>query len=421
MRTLLATIVLTIIYYFNPAYGQEDPYEIVVDNEPIITLEDGVVANFIGIRPLAGLGTKAFLLSGRSIQKDLKISKRLLVKAAFEFDEITDRAAVMGLELNNASIDDLKSIVRSSEYKKRYLYDAMMAKGTMAKLKPRIIESDIANTPEYKLWDATILMNMLVTGVINTDEIHYISKGDMNIETFGFDELYIDDIQIVYSKLPFIANQKIENTQEGFEKVGNIIRSYNSLEKSFLVNLGEITFGKPIIYTSDEVNLEIPDSLMRNYDIYYLELSATFRRLSAADLEEMAINFALPKDAFAFALAPLEYGTEIDTTKTLKTPEIGGEFKGVKISVGEIFRRTVSYTYIKPTIIGFGLGESRFSWTLTDQAIRAGSHKFAVAIGVPKGSSSVDLEMSAHVRMSKFLLAGGRIAGTEVHKLRLAF
>lgn len=157
------------------------------------------------------------------------------------------------------------------------------------------------------------------------------------------------------------------------------------------------------------------------FDVYYVELSATFREMSADDLEEMAINFVLPDKSIALELVPLQHGIPIEIKKGLRIPEIGAEVRGIKVSLGEIFQRTVSFTYLKPIITAFGLRENRFSWTLRDEAVRAGSHKFVAVIGVPKGSDSVILAMSAHVKTKKLFVLGGDLAGTELKFVKLEF
>ena len=74
----------------------------------------------------------------------------------------------------------------------------------------------------------------------------------------------------------------------------------------------------------------------------------------------------------------------------------------------------MSYTYLKPIVEAFGLRESRFSWTLRDQAVRAGSHKFVAIIGVPKGKEGTEIAMSAHMK-SEYKFFRGDVAGTEVY------
>jgi hypothetical protein len=198
------------------------------------------------------------------------------------------------------------------------------------------------------------------------------------------------------------------------------VRNYGELEKSLLRDMGEITFGWPVVYTAKEMNLILPASITRKFDTYWLELSTTFRELSARNLEEIAINFAVPDGSLALELVPTVVTIPIFKEKEIKTPDIGVGIRGAMVTVGEVFRQTVSFTYLKPIVEAFGLRENRFSWSLRDQAVRAGSHKFVAVIGVPKGKDGIEIAMSAHIKSKSYLFSGD-IAGTEVQTMWVDF
>ena len=203
------------------------------------------------------------------------------------------------------------------------------------------------------------------------------------------------------------------------------IREYDALAKSILENVGDITFGKPVVYKATEKDPVVPESINHEFDVYWLDLRATFREMDQEEIDEMVINYATPRGTVALELIPLQYSQEFAVSKEFGAPEISVELGGNVLTVGEFFRKTVAYKELKPTVVAFGLGETRFSWALRDQAVRAGSHKFVAIVGVPKGSEGVDIAMSGHVRLKKGvfggLLGGGGIAGSDAEVVSLSF
>ena len=75
-----------------------------------------------------------------------------------------------------------------------------------------------------------------------------------------------------------------------------------------LENIGEITFGFPIIYTADEMDLQIPSSISKSYDLYWVDLVVTYYGVDPEDLAEMAFNVAIPEGSVALKLVPLRFG-----------------------------------------------------------------------------------------------------------------
>ncbi len=289
--------------------------------------------------------------------------------------------------------------------------------------KDALIEEPIivSNDPSrIKFWNAAVVLNMVATNVIDTQNISHVETKGKLVAFFGFDPKYKASIEKIYTALPVIKYQKVQSIPLYLANLKGDVKNYGQLEKALLRNMGEITFGWPVVYTAKEMKLILPASVELKFDTYWLELSATFRDLSARNLEELAINFAVPDGSLALELVPTVVALPIIKEKKIRTPDIGVEIRGVKVTVGEFFSRTVSYTYLKPIVEAFGLRESRFSWTLRDQAVRAGSHKFVVIIGVPKGKDGTEIAMSAHIK-SKGYLFSGDIAGTEVHTMWVDF
>jgi hypothetical protein len=170
-----------------------------------------------------------------------------------------------------------------------------------------------------------------------------------------------------------------------------------------------VTFGTPIVETAKDANLDIPKLISDKYDVYLVQLAMTWRELPREDLSELGFSVTAPINTIALALIPLRYGIKVEEkTETHLSP--GVEVSGVKIDLGEVFGRDISFNYLKPTIQAFGLQENRFSWTLRDQAVQPGAERFICAIGVPKHAKRLQLTMSAHARwppQRMYFIAGG--------------
>ena len=386
-----------------------DEHEIVVDNSPKIRPEGGITARLIGFRPLA-----RFSPGGAKNLPDLKISLDLIGDAALAITEVKGALQELGYTNTLPSIEHVKEAMELADYEGKYLFDWQKAVNLS---KDALIEEPIivSNDPSrIKFWNAAVVLNMVATKVIDTQNINHIEFEGKRIAYFKINQIYKAPLVNIYTILPDIWDYKVQSIPLRLAKLRDDVKNYNELEKSLLRNMGEITFGWPIVYTAKEMNLILPHSVTRRYDVYWLEFSTTFRELSASNLTELAINFALPDGSLALELVPIFVGLPISTEKKIRTPDIGVGFRGAMVTVGEVFSRTVSYTYLKPIVEAFGLRQNRFSWTMKDEAVRAGSHKFVAVIGVPKGKDGTEIAMSAHIK-SKYKFFFGDVGGTEVH------
>jgi hypothetical protein len=156
-----------------------------------------------------------------------------------------------------------------------------------------------------------------------------------------------------------------------------------------------------------------------------VDLAVTYHGVDPEDLAEMAFNVAVPEGSVALKLVPLRFGVEVARGEEKAVPEIGIEYGGASLSVGEYFSRTVSYRYLKPTIEAYGEGQRRFSWKMKGEAINAGSHRFATILRVPKGAVDVELAFSGHVRLRKSFIGewfdGELVAGTGAWIVPVSF
>lgn len=290
---------------------------------------------------------------------------------------------------------------------------------------PKSMVSMIAKNPAYKFWNATLLVNLLATGVIDVENVENFNAEGATLEAFGFTPFYANRVKDIYTRLLLIEEKSVPEVTMHLAALRDDVKQYDPLAKSVLQNVGEITFGRPTVFTEEEKSLDIPDSIRRDFDVYWIDLAVTFREMSSDDVAEMGINFATPEGTVALELIPLVYSNEFAVGKEVGSPEIGVKLGGATVTLGEVYRKTIAYTQLKPTVVAYGLGERRFSWTISEEAIRVGSHRFVAIVGVPKGSEGVEIAMSGHVRLRKGFLGGifgdEGIAGTESKLVPISF
>ena len=402
------------LLYITPSTTNAD--EILIDNsQPIAT--GFVAAPLVTVRPVTTTAGSAYLAN-------TKITKDLIIRSASSFPEVQWELREMGVsDPTTMSIADFVAAVRSSDYPNRYLYNAATPAGS-SDLSPAIRSH--YEQGEWNVWDAKTLTNMVVTGVVDTDTIMVATLDGDEVEWFKMDEKYASSLGNVYQGLLFLRGDH-PPTDVGlvFASITEDVAQYDALQRSILENIGEITFGFPIVYTSDERKLAVPASIRRSYDVYWIDLAVTYRNVDPSAIAEMAFNVAVPEHSMALKLIPLRFGVEVSRSENAGVPEMGIEYGGAKVSVGEYFSQTVAYRYLKPTIEAYGEGERNFSWKITGEAVSAGSHRFAAILAVPKGSAAIDFAFSGHVRLRKSFIGewfdGELIAGTDSWVLPVSF
>lgn len=173
-----------------------------------------------------------------------------------------------------------------------------------------------------------------------------------------------------------------------------IAASDTRVASATLVNLGDVTFGKPLVFPASEKKLKIEPSLAKAYDVYWIEFALSAGDDAVANVSDLffAVTLQLPS-AIALELVPLRYGMEITHRSTLKTPEVAVEADGNKISVGEFYEQSIEYQELKPTILATGLHEAAFGWTLKDEIVDSSSKRLIAIVGVPKKISSLAVVM----------------------------
>ena len=384
-------------------------HTILVDNDSSVELQLAASAVLTGFRSIVA---PSFTTGEKG---DFNFSRGLIVDAALAFPEVKAKILVGGYGSNNISLEVLKNIILDSGYSEKYLYNETEDDSLVGSSYIMEIPTEYYMDNEIHLFSAVSVMNLFSTDVIDIDKVNNILVEGNVISYYSVSDVYVDELNFLYQALSRAKHYKSRDLQIDLIGLRNSIREYDALERSLLCHkLGEISFGMPLVQTAREMALIVPGSIASRFDVYWVELAITFRGFDAGELEEMSFNVGLPADHVALELIPLRYGPQIETQVDTRSPEIGARVGGVNVTIGEFFRKTVAYSHIKPTVTAAGLREDRFSWTLRDEAIALGSHKFIVVIGVPRGADAVELSMSAHVKTDPSLFFAGDVAGTDV-------
>lgn len=164
-----------------------------------------------------------------------------------------------------------------------------------------------------------------------------------------------------------------------------------------------------------EAGLEIDPSTAQKYDVYLIRWGVTFRDLPLSDIVELSYRVEFPSACQAMELAPFRVATAEETTISYGVPTV--TVRG--ISVGDVFSKQIVYSSIKPRIIAYGIQESRFSWSLQQDAVSHGSHVFFIAMGCLRGTELVLIKQSAAARTKDTILVEGNWVSTELDVLHV--
>jgi hypothetical protein len=175
----------------------------------------------------------------------------------------------------------------------------------------------------------------------------------------------------------------------------------------------------PLVESSTDAQLQLPKQVSSKFDVYLTQLAMTWRQLPRSDLDQIGFSVKIPAGTIALALMPFRYGVEVtEKAETKISPEV--EAEGIKVSLGEVYGRDISFSYLRPTIRAYGLQESEFSWTMRDQAVQPGAEQFVCVVGVPKRSKDIVLRVSAFAQWSGGWSSAAGIESTDERVMQVS-
>lgn len=209
---------------------------------------------------------------------------------------------------------------------------------------------------------------------------------------------FAEAIQDTYYPLKTIPFLKTD--VERLSAVNNAIQeaAYQPpVAEALLINQGEVDFGIPLAFTAKEKSLQVEPSLLRRFDIYWIQLAVSPHEELLHNVTELRYDIAMSDSGtIALDLVPTRYGIEVTAADKAGTPAITvGD-----VEVGEMFSRTIQYKYIRPTILSHGLQTPSFGWTFTGESLDASAKRMFVVIGVPRGSKQVNSKISLEAKCS---------------------
>lgn len=306
---------------------------------------------------------------------------------------------------------------------RQWSYDLVKTGEIAHFLKPIAVR--YATSPMKQYYDANFIIGLLTTEMIKDHDIKILTNKEIGMKEIIGGDISRDrwvaldpgvsvDFLRSYSDFQKALYLKSEKVSPYFTLASKKLSKHKKLSELAKLTLAYVTFGKPLWSTAEEKRLNIPDSILSEYDVYYLEFALSVRSFFSEKPQEVTFTVKFSDGTIALELIPLSFGVERSVEEKFSSPKITASVGKAKITVGQIYGQTISFHAIKPTIVANGLQESNISWAMIDDAAGPGSKKFVAIIGVPKGHKKLALEMSAYAKFRSWYGLQGDIAVTEV-------
>ena len=210
---------------------------------------------------------------------------------------------------------------------------------------------------------------------------------DLHLDTsfaIGLRGVY-DPLKTINYNTPEIS--KIAAVSDGIQSTTSDL----PIAASVLTKEGDAGIGIHLVFTAVEKNLKVEPSLLRSYDVYWIQLAINPSEELVSRSSELRYDVTIQTpNCLVLSLQPLRVGTEENTTSKVSAPEV----KVGDVEVGEMFSRTIEYRQIRPTILGHGVQMSSFGWIFSDDALDASTKKLFAVVGVPKHQKEISTKMS---------------------------
>lgn len=264
--------------------------------------------------------------------------------------------------------------------------------------------------PEY--------FSILVNSGVLTGKVETIWPGSGPVQVLTFDPKIAAAYLRVKERLSGVQAASPDTSREVFGLVNAQYGSIPTLRKAVELPLAQISFGRPLVETSAEKNLNVPQSIAEEFEVYWVEFPMSIRDLPDNTCDSIRFVIDLPANAIAFELLPLRLGTERKVEEKRSAPAGKLSIGPNAVEIGQVWGQTVTFTSVKPTIVANGLGESSIEWLLTNEAVELGAKRFASIIGVPKTMRSIEVAMAAFATLPSMLISY-KVAGTETKKVAI--
>jgi hypothetical protein len=198
-------------------------------------------------------------------------------------------------------------------------------------------------------------------GAFDPDAVGYIlaanraiKTGTKPVDTDVVSDLYLDsnfvnDLRGVYYPLKAVNSQAPEI--EKIAAVSNGIQSATSdlpVAASVLTREGDAGIGVPLAFSAAENNLRVEPSLLKRYDIYWIQLAISPSEELIEHSIELRYDVTIETpNCLVMDVVPIRVGPEVSTSEKASIPDV----KVGEVEVGEMFRERSSINTFAPQFL----------------------------------------------------------------------
>jgi len=248
--------------------------------------------------------------------------------------------------------------------------------------------------------DPILMASLPETEIFKSDKpVTFVRPvGGQAVDWIEVDTKNFEAFKCSYDLLSSAGHLPSSQAQKRFKYASASMASLPFLANATEFNAGQVTFGKPVVYTAAEKKLVLPESVVSTNDVYWIEFAVSFRDIEIRNIEQLTFGVTATTGVIALELIPLRFDKEISTTRIFSSPEIKIRVGDKAVEIGKVFEQTVVYKSLKYTIVAEGLQESEFLWTLTEDAVQPGAIRFIGIIQAPKGKEILTLQFQASAK-----------------------
>lgn len=381
---------------------------IVIEEPQLVKKEIGTSLPIVGFRSVSSsfVARKFVEKQGDELEEGVFIPESLIVKAWLKDKKFAE--AVNAKDVSEITIEKLKaSGIDVSKF------EWTPIKNDLASVQGIVLDEKDTFIGAGKV-DSSAIIAMTSAGMFDLTNKYETVFEKPTAYAVGFKAEYSRDIFKTYEVAAKFQDFPLSDPTTNWAAASKLIKAASAqypidFEKALTVELGNATFGKLRIQSAREAGFEVDSRIAKKNDIYLVEFAVTLYDLPTGSIDELSFRVDCVNVCIAWELAPMRVVVADENTTTVNTPSV--TFKDV--TVGEFFKKTVTYKTLRPQIIAFGLREDSFSWSLKDAAIGTGSYVFLAALGVPKGTKNFTVQRSIAVKTTDGFVTEGGWASTD--------
>jgi hypothetical protein len=264
-------------------------------------------------------------------------------------------------------------------------------------VKQKLIFQDLPVGGDAKakaVYDSALMVNLASVGFYGNAATKenmldwYIGTTNTKVRFVEVNSAIINNVAAIYKAVEDAKKLPPRYQAEAIGKAHMLAAGFPLVSDQTRYRAGEVSYGKPLVYTAKEKKLELPESITDEYSVYWIEFAITLKDIDTDATQSITFQVKTEDDCIALELLPLSVTTESLNKMVVKSPTVSVG----KYSLGEIFSREVSYRSLEATITASGLQENVFSWTLSGKAVLWGSKRFVAVIATPRKSGRFPFE-----------------------------